>query len=57
LWADELLRRADAALFWSKEDGRDRSWVHDPSVVRDLVGDGRRRDLEHEQPRAAARPR
>jgi diguanylate cyclase (GGDEF)-like protein/putative nucleotidyltransferase with HDIG domain len=47
--ADELLRRADAALFWSKEHGRDRSWVYDPSVVRDLAGYARRRDLEREQ--------
>ncbi|MEY2532470.1 MAG: hypothetical protein QOF29_380 [bacterium] len=46
--ADELLRRADAALFWSKEHGRDRSWVYDRSVVRDLAGYARRRDLEHE---------
>jgi diguanylate cyclase (GGDEF)-like protein len=47
--ADELLRRADAALFWSKEHGRDRSWVYDPSVVRDLAAYARRRDLETEQ--------
>jgi diguanylate cyclase (GGDEF)-like protein len=46
--ADELLRRADAALFWSKEHGRDRSWVYDPSVVRDLAVYARRRDLEKE---------
>jgi diguanylate cyclase (GGDEF)-like protein len=47
--ADELLRRADAALFWSKEHGRDRCWVYDASVVRDLAGHVRRRDLEQEQ--------
>src|SRR3954452_13724103 len=47
--ADELLRRADAALFWSKEHGRDRCWVYDPTVVRDLAGYARRRDLEREQ--------
>ena len=47
--ADEMLRRADAALFWSKEHGRDRSWVYDPSVVRDLALYARRRDLEKER--------
>jgi diguanylate cyclase (GGDEF)-like protein len=47
--ADEMLRRADAALFWSKEHGRDRSWIYDPSVVRDLAAYARRRDLESEQ--------
>jgi diguanylate cyclase (GGDEF)-like protein len=47
--ADELLRRADAALFWSKEHGRDRCWVYDATVVRDLAGHVRRRDLEQEQ--------
>jgi diguanylate cyclase (GGDEF)-like protein len=47
--ADELLRRADAALFWSKEHGRDRCWVYDASVVRDLAGHVRRRDLGQEQ--------
>src|SRR6185295_11064018 len=53
--ADELLRRADAALFWSKEHGRDRCWVYDPSVVRDLAGYARRRDLEREQGLAGLR--
>jgi diguanylate cyclase (GGDEF)-like protein len=53
--ADELLRRADAALFWSKEHGRDRCWVYDPSVVRDLAGYARRRDLEREQSLAGLR--
>ncbi len=53
--ADELLRRADAALFWSKEHGRDRSWVYDPAVVRDLAGYARRRDLEREQGLAGLR--
>jgi diguanylate cyclase (GGDEF)-like protein len=47
--ADELLRRADAALFWSKEHGRDRCWVYDAAVVRDLAGHVRRRDIEQEQ--------
>jgi diguanylate cyclase (GGDEF)-like protein/putative nucleotidyltransferase with HDIG domain len=47
--ADELLRRADAALFWSKEHGRDRCWIYDAKVARDLAGNVRRRDLEQEQ--------
>lgn len=46
---DELLRRADAAVFWSKEHGRDRSCAYDPAVVRDLASYARRRDLEREQ--------
>jgi HD-GYP domain-containing protein (c-di-GMP phosphodiesterase class II) len=53
--ADELLRRADAALFWSKEHGRNRCWVYDPSVVRDLAGYARRRDLERERGLAGLR--
>jgi diguanylate cyclase (GGDEF)-like protein len=53
--ADELLRRADAALFWSKEHGRDRCWVYDATVVRDLAGSARRRDLEREQGLAGLR--
>ena len=28
--ADELLRRAGAALYWAKEHGRDLCWVYDP---------------------------
>jgi diguanylate cyclase (GGDEF)-like protein len=46
--ADELMRRADAALFWSKEHGRDRCWVYDPAVVRDLEAYARRRELDRE---------
>jgi diguanylate cyclase (GGDEF)-like protein/putative nucleotidyltransferase with HDIG domain len=53
--AEELLRRADAALFWSKEHGRDRSWVYDPSVARDLAGYARRRALDDEHALAGLR--
>jgi diguanylate cyclase (GGDEF)-like protein len=53
--ADELLRRADAALFWSKEHGRDRCWIYDPSVVRDLAVQARRHDLEREHGLAGLR--
>jgi diguanylate cyclase (GGDEF)-like protein len=34
--ADELLRRAGAALYWAKEHGRDVCWVYDHAVVREL---------------------
>jgi diguanylate cyclase (GGDEF)-like protein/putative nucleotidyltransferase with HDIG domain len=43
---DELLRRADAALFWAKEHGRDLCWLYDPAVVRELGGSGRMYDLD-----------
>jgi diguanylate cyclase (GGDEF)-like protein len=53
--ADQLIRRADAALFWSKEHGRDRSWIYDASIVADLAAYARRRDLEREQGLAGLR--
>jgi diguanylate cyclase (GGDEF)-like protein len=53
--ADEMLRRADAAVFWSKEHGRDRSWIYDPAVVRDLAAHARRRALDEEQGLAGLR--
>jgi diguanylate cyclase (GGDEF)-like protein len=53
--ADELLRRADAAVFWSKQHGRDRSWIYDPSVVSDLAAHVRRRALDEEQGMAGLR--
>jgi diguanylate cyclase (GGDEF)-like protein/putative nucleotidyltransferase with HDIG domain len=53
--AEELLRRADAALFWSKEHGRDRTSVYDAAVVHDLAGRARRRDTEREQGLAGLR--
>ena len=34
LRTDEVLRRADAALFWLKEHGHDLCWLYDPTVVR-----------------------
>jgi diguanylate cyclase (GGDEF)-like protein len=47
--ADDLLANADAALLWSKEQGRDRTTVYDAAVVRHLGANGRRRDLEQDQ--------
>jgi diguanylate cyclase (GGDEF)-like protein len=46
---DEVLRRADAALFWAKEHGRDLCWLYDPAVVRELDERQRTRDLDRSQ--------
>ena len=46
---DEALRRADAALFWAKEHGRDLCWLYDPAVVRELDERQRSRELERSQ--------
>jgi diguanylate cyclase (GGDEF)-like protein/putative nucleotidyltransferase with HDIG domain len=43
---EELLRRADAALFWAKEHGRDLCWLYDPTVVRELDERHRTRELD-----------
>jgi diguanylate cyclase (GGDEF)-like protein/putative nucleotidyltransferase with HDIG domain len=43
---DELLRRADAALFWAKEHGRDLCWLYDPTVVRELDARQRTHELD-----------
>jgi diguanylate cyclase (GGDEF)-like protein len=34
--ADELLRRAGAALYWAKEHGRDVCWIYDQAIVHEL---------------------
>jgi diguanylate cyclase (GGDEF)-like protein len=47
--ADEALRRADAALFWAKEHGRDLCWLYDPAVVRELDERQRTRELDRSQ--------
>jgi diguanylate cyclase (GGDEF)-like protein len=47
---DEALRRADAALFWAKEHGRDLCWLYDPAVVREL--DRRQRTRERDRSQA-----
>ena len=46
---DEALRRADAALFWAKEHGRDLCWLYDPTVVRELDERQRSRELDRSQ--------
>jgi diguanylate cyclase (GGDEF)-like protein len=46
---DEALRRADAALFWAKEHGRDLCWLYDPAVVRELDERQRTRELDRAQ--------
>jgi diguanylate cyclase (GGDEF)-like protein/putative nucleotidyltransferase with HDIG domain len=43
---DELLRRADAALYWAKEHGRDLCWLYHPGVVRELDEHQRTRELD-----------
>ncbi len=47
--SDEALRRADAALYWAKEHGRDLCWLYDPTVVRELDQRQRTRDLDRSQ--------
>jgi diguanylate cyclase (GGDEF)-like protein len=46
---DEVLRRADAALFWAKEHGHDLCWLYDPAVVRELDERQRTRELDRSQ--------
>jgi diguanylate cyclase (GGDEF)-like protein/putative nucleotidyltransferase with HDIG domain len=47
--ADEALRRADAALYWAKQHGRDLCWLYDPTVVRELDQRQRTHDLDRSQ--------
>ena len=47
--SEEALRRADAALYWAKEHGRDLCWLYDPTVVRELDQRQRTRDLDRTQ--------
>jgi diguanylate cyclase (GGDEF)-like protein len=44
--ADELQRRADGALYWSKEHGKNRSCLYSPSVVRVYSRDAIERETE-----------
>ncbi len=45
----DLYRLADRALYWSKANGRDRAWVYDPDVVRELGAEERDAHLERGQ--------
>jgi diguanylate cyclase (GGDEF)-like protein/putative nucleotidyltransferase with HDIG domain len=46
---DEALRRADAALYWAKEHGRNMCWLYDPAIVRELDERQRTRELDRSQ--------
>jgi diguanylate cyclase (GGDEF)-like protein/putative nucleotidyltransferase with HDIG domain len=46
---DEALRRADSALYWAKQHGRDLCWLYDPTVVRELDQRQRTRELDRTQ--------
>ncbi|HEV3128164.1 MAG TPA: diguanylate cyclase [Solirubrobacteraceae bacterium] len=39
--AAELVRYADSALYWSKAHGRNRSWVFDAQLIKELAGPAR----------------
>ena len=45
----ELYRLADRALYWSKANGRDRTWLYDAEVVRELTSEERDASLERGQ--------
>jgi diguanylate cyclase (GGDEF)-like protein/putative nucleotidyltransferase with HDIG domain len=47
--ADEAWRRADSALYWAKQHGRDLCWLYDPTVVRELDQRQRTRELDRSQ--------
>ncbi len=47
--AEEALRRADAALYWAKQHGRNISWLYDPAIVRELDERQRTRELDRSQ--------
>jgi diguanylate cyclase (GGDEF)-like protein/putative nucleotidyltransferase with HDIG domain len=53
--SDEALRRADSALYWAKEHGRDLCWLYDPTVVRELDQRLRTRELDRSQALAGLR--
>jgi diguanylate cyclase (GGDEF)-like protein/putative nucleotidyltransferase with HDIG domain len=47
--SDEALRRADSALYWAQQHGRDLCWLYDPTVVRELDQRQRTRELDRTQ--------
>jgi diguanylate cyclase (GGDEF)-like protein len=52
---DELLSRADSALYWSKLHGRDRAWIYDPEVSGELPVSGPLEGSERSQALAGLR--
>jgi diguanylate cyclase (GGDEF)-like protein/putative nucleotidyltransferase with HDIG domain len=53
--ADELVRLADGALYWAKQEGRDRAVAYDARVVHDLSHVERTQRLVHAQALAGLR--
>lgn len=53
--AEDLLRFADGALYWAKEQGRDAVWRYAPEVVTDISQGERAARLAHNQARAGMR--
>ncbi|MEP6954246.1 MAG: diguanylate cyclase [Solirubrobacteraceae bacterium] len=45
----EIYRLTDRALYWSKANGRDRTWLYDADVVRELSAEERDANLERGQ--------
>jgi diguanylate cyclase (GGDEF)-like protein len=46
--ADDLVRKAEGALYWAKSHGKDQVLVYDPEVVTDLDAEGRIRTIEEQ---------
>ncbi len=46
---EDLFRFADGALYWSKVNGRNTTWLYDPQVVQDLSAKERAEHLERSQ--------
>ncbi len=47
--ANELLRLADSALYWSKAHGRNQTWIYDPALIDELSEHERAQRLERAQ--------
>jgi diguanylate cyclase (GGDEF)-like protein len=52
---DTLLRLADGALYWSKEHGRNTTWIYDPGTVHELSAAQRLKRLERSHALAGIR--
>ena len=51
----ELLRLADAALYWSKTSGRDQCWIYDPQTVGELSAQERAQRMQRSNALAGLR--